>query len=158
VKKRCAKAVNVAAKVLRLAVQSLGRDIRRRSPDHAVALYILRILRGKRGEAKVANLHRLFIDKQNVCRLYVSMNQPLAVSRAKASRDLDANVEHLVFRHAALHLHEIVKTPVIDQFHHHVKLAVVRSQGEDLNNIGMIYRCRDACFLLQFGAVILFVA
>ena len=33
-KQRCAKAVNVAAKVLRLVPQSLGRDIRRRSPDH----------------------------------------------------------------------------------------------------------------------------
>src|SRR5512132_3377181 len=81
-KQRCAEAVNVAAKVLRLVPQSLGRDIRRRSPDHAIALYILRILRCKGGEAEVANLRRLFIDKQNVGRLHVSMNQTLAVSCA----------------------------------------------------------------------------
>ena len=62
-KQRCAKAVNVAANVLRLVAQSLGRDIGRRSPDHTIALCILRMLRCKGGEAEVANLRRLFIDK-----------------------------------------------------------------------------------------------
>ena len=81
-KQRCAKAVNVAANVLRLVAQSLRRDIRRRSPDHAIALCMLRMLRCKGGEAEVANLRRLFIDKQNVGRLHVSMNQTLPVSCA----------------------------------------------------------------------------
>src|SRR5580765_3978055 len=81
-KQRCAKAVNVAANVLELVAQSLRRDISRRSPDHLIAPCILRLLRCKGGEAEVANLRRLFIDKQNVGRLHVSMNQPLPVSRA----------------------------------------------------------------------------
>ena len=81
-KQRCAKAVNVAANVLRLVAQSLRRDIRRRSPDHTIALCMLRLLRCKGGEAEVANLRRLFIDKQNVGRLHVSMNQTLPVSCA----------------------------------------------------------------------------
>jgi len=81
-KQRCAKTVNVAANVLWLVAQSLGRDIRRRSPDHTIAFCMLRLLRCKRGEAEVANLCRLFIDKQNVGRLHVSMNQTLPVSCA----------------------------------------------------------------------------
>ena len=43
---------------------------------------MLRMLRCKGGEAEVANLRRLFIDKQNVGRLHVSMNQTLPVSCA----------------------------------------------------------------------------
>src|SRR5262245_2793272 len=101
-KQRCAKAVNVAADVLRLVAQSLGRDVSRRSPDHAVALWILRC---KGSDAEGANLRRLFIDKQDVGRLYVPMNQTLPMSCAKSPRNLDANVEHLVFRQAALRLH-----------------------------------------------------
>src|SRR5262245_53871560 len=78
-KQRCAKAVNVTANVLRLVAQSLGRNIRRRPPDHAVALWILRC---ECSETEVANLRRLFIDKQNVGRLHVPMNQALSVSCA----------------------------------------------------------------------------
>src|SRR5436309_14634726 len=81
-KQRCAEAVNVAAKVLRSVPQSLGRDVRRRSPDHTIALCILRLLRCKCGDAEIANLRRLFIDKQNVGRLHVAMNQTLPVSCA----------------------------------------------------------------------------
>src|SRR5215467_4417280 len=72
-KQRCAKAVNVAANVLRLVAQSLWRHISRRPPDHAIALWIVR---GERSDAEVANLRCLFIDKQNVGWLHVSMNQP----------------------------------------------------------------------------------
>jgi hypothetical protein len=70
-KQRCTKAVNVAANILRLATQSLGRDVRRRPPDHAIALWIVRC---ECSDAEVANLRRLFIDKQDVGRLHVSMN------------------------------------------------------------------------------------
>jgi len=62
-KQRCAKAVNIAANILRLVAQSLGRDIRWRSPDHTIVPCILRLLRCKGGEAEIANLRRLFIDK-----------------------------------------------------------------------------------------------
>src|SRR6266480_4506391 len=81
-KQRCAEAVNVATKVLRSVPQSLGRDVRRRSPDHAITLCILRLLRCKGGDTEVANLRRLFVDKQNVGRLHVAMNQTLPVSCA----------------------------------------------------------------------------
>src|ERR1044071_137430 len=124
-KERCAKAVNVAANVLRLIAQSLRGHIRRRPPDHATALCILRC---KGSEAEGANLRRLFIDKQNVGRLHISMNQTLPLSCAKSSRYLDANIEHLVFRHPALRFDKIVKTSMIDQFHHYIKLTVVHSQ------------------------------
>src|SRR5262245_45176860 len=145
-KQRCTKAVNVAANVVRLVTQSLGRDITRRSPDHAVPLWILRC---ERSDAEVANLRRLFIDKQNIGRLYVSMNQTLPVSCAKSPRDLDANVKHLVFRQAALRLHEVVETSVIDQLHHHIKLVVVHSQREYLHDVGMIHRSSNARLFLQ---------
>jgi 23S rRNA pseudouridine1911/1915/1917 synthase len=152
-KQRCAKAVNVAADVLRLVTQPLGRDIRRRPPDHAVALWILRC---ECSEAEVANLRRLFIDKQNVGRLHISMNQTLAVSCAKSSGNLDANVEHLVFRQPALRFNEIVETSVIDQFHHHIKLAVVHSQREYLYDVGMIHTGSDARLLLQWSIMMRF--
>jgi len=81
-KQRCAKAVNVAANVFRLVAESLRRDIGRRSPEHTIAPRILRLLCCEGGEAEVANLCRLFIGKQNVGRLHVSMNQALPVSCA----------------------------------------------------------------------------
>ncbi len=154
-KQRRAKAVNVAANVLRLVAQSLGGDISRRPPDHSIALWILRC---ERSEPEVANLRRLLVDKQNVGRLHVSMNQTLPVSCAKSSRDLNANVEHLVFLQATLRLHQIVETSMIDQLHHHVKLAVVHSQREYLHDIGMIYGSRNARFLLQLNITIRFAA
>src|SRR5262249_27230643 len=148
---RCPKAVNVAANVLRLAAQSLGRDIRWRSQNHAIARCILRLLRCKGGDAEVANFHRLVIDKQNVGRLHVSMHQTPPVSCTQSSRDLDANVEHLMFRHPVLRLHKIVETSMIDQFHHYIKLAVVRSQREYLHDIRMIHRGSNARLLLQLS-------
>src|SRR4030095_13234709 len=152
-KQRCAKAVNVAANVLRLIAQSLRRDIRRRPPDHAVAMWILRC---ECSEAEVADLRRLLVDEQNVGRLHVSMNQTLPVSCAKSSRDLDANVEHLVFRHPALRLDEIIETSTIDQFHNDIKLAVVHSQREYLHDVGMIHRGSNARLLLQLSMTIRF--
>ena len=109
---------------------------------------MLRLLRCKSSQAEVANLRCLFIDKQNVGRFYVSMNQTLAVSCAKSSGNLNANVEHLVFRQAAMRLHKIVEASVIDQFHYDIKLAVVGSQREYLHNVGMIHRSSDARFPL----------
>src|SRR5262245_2655144 len=150
---RCAEAVNVAANVLRLVAQSFPGHIWRRPPDHTAALCILRC---KGGEAEVANLRRLFIDKQNVGRLHISMNQTLPLSCAKSSRYLNANVEHLIFRQTTLSFDEIVKTSVIDQFHHHIKLAVVHSQREYLHDIGMIHRGSNARLLLQLRSMIRF--
>ena len=155
-KERCAEAVNVTAKVLRVVAQSLGRDIRRRSPDYAIARYILRMLRCKGRETEVANLCRLFINKQDVSRLHISMNQTLPVSCAKSSRDLDANVDHLVFRQPDLRFDEIIEASVIDQFHHDIKLAVVGSQREYLHDIGVIYRSSDPRLLLQLNITIRF--
>src|SRR6476620_9950214 len=117
---------------------------------------MLRMLRGKGGEAEVANLRGLLVDKQNVGWLHVSMNQTLPVSCAKSSRDLDANVEHLVFRHPALRFHEIVETSVIDQFLHLILPAVFRSQREYLHDVGMIHRGSYARLLLQLSIMIRF--
>ena len=154
-KQRCAKTVNVATNVLRSIAQSLGRDVNRRSPDHTL---ILQILCCKGGEAKVANLRRLFIDKQNVSRFHVSMNQTLPVSCAQSSGNLDANVEDLMFRQRAVRFDEIVKISVIDQFHHHIELAVVGSQAEYLHNVRMIHRSSDARLLLQLSIMICFAS
>ena len=112
------------------------------------------ILRCERSEAEVADLRRLLVDEQNVGRLHVSMNQALPVSCAKSSRDLDANVEHLVFRHPALRLDEIIEASIIDEFHHHIKLAVVHPQREYLHDIGMIHRSSNARLLLQLSIII----
>ena len=49
-----------------------------------------------------------------------------------------------MFRQPALRFHEIVETSVIDQFHHHIKLAVVRSQREYLHDIRMIHTGSNA--------------
>jgi hypothetical protein len=62
-KQCCAEAVNVAANVLRLIVQSLRRHIGWCSPDHTIGLSGLRVLRGEGSKAEVANLCRLFVDK-----------------------------------------------------------------------------------------------
>jgi hypothetical protein len=67
---------------------------------------------------------------------------------------LDGNIEHLVFRHPALRFDKIVKTSMIDQFHHHIKLTVVHSQREYLNDVGMIHRGSNACLLLQLSIMI----
>src|SRR4029077_12174243 len=61
------------------------------------------------------------------------------------------NVEHLVFRQTALRLHEIVETSMIDQLHHHIKLAVVHSQREYLHDVGMIHTGSNARLLLQLS-------
>src|SRR4029453_13522782 len=46
------------------------------------------------------------------------------------------------------------KTPVIDQFHNHIKLAVVRSQREYLHDVGVIHRGSNARLLLQLSVLI----
>src|SRR5437667_11547437 len=117
---------------------------------------MLRVLVCEGGEAEVANLCGLFIDKQNVGRLHVSMDQTLPVSCTQASCNLDPDVENLLFRQAALRLDEIVETSVIHQLHHHIKLAVVSSQREYLNDVGMIHRGSNARLLLQLSSMIRF--
>ena len=69
---------------------------------------------------------------------------------------MDPDVEHLLFRQAALRLDEIVETSVIDQLHHYIKLAVVRSQREYLHDVGMIHRGSNARFLLQLRIMLRF--
>jgi len=61
-----------------------------------------------------------------------------------------------MFGQPALRFHEIVETSVIDQFHHHIKLAVVRSQREYLHDIRMIHTGSDARLLLQLSIMIRF--
>jgi hypothetical protein len=78
------------------------------------------------------------------------------VSCAKSSGNLDAKVEHLVFWQPALRLDEVIETSVIDQFHHHIKLAVVHSQREYLDDVGMVHRGSNARLSLQLSIMIRF--
>ena len=45
---------------------------------------------------------------------------------------------------------------MIDQLHHHIKLAVVRSQREYLHDVGMIHSSSNARLLLQLNIMIRF--
>src|ERR1041384_1859747 len=65
-------------------------------------------------------------------------------------------VEHLVLRQPPLRFDEVVKATVVDQLHHHVELAVVHPQREDLHDVGMIYRGSNARLLLQLSVMICF--
>jgi hypothetical protein len=84
------------------------------------------------------------------------MDQAFPVSRAQAPGDLNADVQYLVFSHPALRLDDIIKTAVVDQLHHHIKLTVIHSQRKYLHHIRMIHGRSDARFLLQLRSMIRF--
>ena len=51
-------------------------------------------------------------------------------------------------------LDEIIQTPAIHQLHDQIELAVVLTGRENLDDVGVINRCRNARLLLQAGGVI----
>jgi hypothetical protein len=101
-KQRCAKAVNIAADVLRLVAQlarhTAASQITRRSVDVAL---------------RAASQSPIFAacSSTNKCWQASRRDGQAFRSCAKSSRDLDANVEHLCSG-AALRLHEIIETSV----------------------------------------------
>src|SRR5205809_5818138 len=78
--------------------------------------------------------------------------------RTQPFRDLNAGLKHLLFRQPISLFDEIIETSVIDQLHHHIKLSVIGSGGEDLYDIGVVYRGSNACLLLQARVVVLLAA
>ena len=113
--------------------------------------------RGAR-QAKVADFRCLLIDKQNVGRFNVPMNETLSVRGTQPFGDLNAGLKHLLFGQPISLFDEIIETSMIDQLHHHIKLSVIGSRGEDLYDIGVVYRGSNACLLLQARVVVLLAA
>ena len=111
-------------------------------------------LRRNAGQAKVADLRRVLIDKENIGRFDVAMNETFAMAGPQSFCDLDAGFKHLFFRQPFLMLDKIIQAPMIDQFHHEIKLSVIDSGRKNLHYIWMIDRCRQARLLLQLRRVI----
>ena len=77
------------------------------------------------------------------------MDEPFFLRRDQTVCDLDADFENALFRHAFQLRDQIIEAPVIDQFHHHIKLTVIAAQRVNLHDMGVINRRRDAGFVLQ---------
>src|SRR5438034_11257596 len=83
------------------------------------------------------------------------MNETLSVRGTQPFGDLNAGLKHLLFGQPISLFDEIIETSMIDQLHHHIKLSVIGSRGEDLYHIGVVYRGSNACLLLQARVVVL---
>src|SRR5205823_3443043 len=150
----CAQTVNVAAEVLGVVVQSFRRDIFRGSPNDTDSP----TLRCAAGKTKVADFCCVFIDKQNISRLHITVNQASPLRSTQSPCNLDANLEHSLFWQPRLQRHEIVEASLIDQFHYHIELAVIRSRIEYLYHIRMIHGGGNARLFLQSSFMILLTA
>src|SRR5439155_25601569 len=117
-----------------------------RAPNPPFPFQSLR--RGAR-QATVADFRCLLIDKQNVGRFNVPMNETLSVRGTQPFGDLNAGLKRLLFGQTISLFDEIIETSMIDQLHHHIKLSVIGSRVDYLYHIGVVYRGSNACLLLQ---------
>lgn len=61
------------------------------------------------------------------------MNEPFLVRPPQTARNLNPRPEDLRFRQSLVLRHQVVETFVLDQFHHQIKLAMIRARGKDLH-------------------------
>ena len=155
VEERAAERIHVAAEVLRFVVELLGRDVVGRAPDFtARALFILHEDR----QAEVHDLRGVRVGEEDVAGLHVAVNQPVLLRGAQPLRDLDAHVQHLRLRHAALERDEAVERAAVHQLHGDVEAPAIRAGGEDLHYMRMIDRRRDAGLRLELRDELLVLA
>src|SRR6266536_5961062 len=109
-------------------------------------------------EAEVTYLCGVFIDKQNIGRLNVTMNQTLLMRGTQSFRDLNAGLDHSFFAQACSLLDQIVEASMIHELHHHIILSVIRSRREDLDHIGIAHGGSKARLLLQLRSVVCITA
>src|SRR5205823_8211299 len=136
-------------------MQPFRRDIFRGSPNDTADSPTLRCAASK---TKVADFCCVFIDKQNISRLHITVNQASPLRSTQSPCNLDANLEHSLFWQPKLQRHEIVEASLIDQLHYHIELAVICSRIEYLYDIRMIHGGSNARLLLQSSFMILFAA
>ena len=141
-----AKTVEIAAKIFRLVVQSLRRDVIRRPPN---LILRFRILPGCHRQTKIADLRRRFVREKNVARLHVAMNKSLLMRGPQTPCDLNPGIQNLPFIHAPLLRHPVVETSLIHQLHHEIELAVVAARRKNLDDMRIVHRRRGAGFLLE---------
>jgi hypothetical protein len=115
-------------------------------------------LRARARKAEIADFCCIFVGKQNISRLHITVNQTSPVRGTQSPRNLNANLEHAPFWHPGLQRHEIVETSMIDQLHDHVELTVICSRIEDLYYARMIHGGSEARLLLQPSFMIFFAA
>src|SRR6476469_11136985 len=106
------------------------------------------MLRRKKFEPEIDDLGWVAIGEKNVARFDVAMNQPGIQRSLQSFRDLNSELDRLQFRNALFVFHSIVETAAIDQFHHDVELPVIFADREDLDDMRMFDRSRDARLLL----------
>src|SRR6266496_264995 len=70
-------------------------------------------------EAEVTYLCGVFIDKQNIGRLNVTMNQTLLMRGTQSFRDLNAGLDHSFFAQACSLLDQIVEASMIHELQRH---------------------------------------
>ena len=153
VKERASKTVDVAAEILRLVVQPLGRDVVRRAPNFPPGP---RFVLQQAGQTEIHDLRGVGVGKEDVAGFDIAVNQPLLRSGLQSLRDLRADFEHLRFRYPGLDGHEVIQRSLLDQFHREIKLSGRLAEGKNAHRVRMVDRGGHARLLLEFGP--LFIA
>ena len=152
VKERASKTVDVAAEILRLVVQPLGRDVVRRAPNFPPGP---RFVLQQAGQTEIHDLRGVGVGKEDVAGFDIAVNQPLLRSGLQSLRDLRANFEHLRFRYPGLDGHEVIQRSLLDQFHREIKLSGRLAEGKNAHRVRMVDRGGHARLLLEFGPLFL---
>jgi hypothetical protein len=100
------------------------------------------------GRAEVADLdvHRLAVvvdDGQQVGRLDVAVNQPLAEAVGQRHRALETQFDDLVERQQAVGAAEMLERHARHVLHHQIGRLVVEHRVEDLHHIGVVQTARQ---------------
>ena len=86
------------------------------------------------------------------------MDEAVLLCGAQALRDLDADIEHLRLRDAALERDEAVERAAVHQLHGDEEAPAIRAGREDLYDVGMIDGRRDSRFRFELRDELLVLA
>ena len=126
------EAVNVAAEILRLPLNTLGRNVVRRAP-HLIGLRHFHVREFCQSE--VEQLHAGALGDENVLRFDVTVDHLPVIRRAKRFDGLDRDLQHTPLGQRARLLDEPAERAAVQHFHHDEILTLLSAHEINLHDV-----------------------
>ena len=127
--------VEVGARVDRVALRLLGREVLRGAHDRAGLGHVGRA--GAR-DPEVGDLGAPLVVDDHVVRLDVAVHDPAPVGEARGLEDLDHEVDRERRLERAVVAHDLLEVAALQELHRDVVGAVPLAAVEDLHDVGVL--------------------